>query len=130
MDRILIRGGRALSGSIPISGAKKAALPILAAGLLTGERLVLRNVPELADVVSMRRLLETLGMAIAADGDALAVATPLVAGTLADYDLVRKMRASVLVLGPLLARSGEARVSLPGGCAIGPRPVDLHLRGL
>jgi UDP-N-acetylglucosamine 1-carboxyvinyltransferase len=130
MDRILIRGGRALSGSIPISGAKNAALPILAAGLLTGERLVLRNVPELADVVSMRRLLETLGMAIAADGDALTVATPLVAGTLADYDLVRKMRASVLVLGPLLARSGEARVSLPGGCAIGPRPVDLHLRGL
>jgi UDP-N-acetylglucosamine 1-carboxyvinyltransferase len=133
MDRILIRGGRALSGQIPISGAKNAALPILAAGLLTAEPLILRNVPELADIDSMRRLLETLGMrvtATAAEPDRLEVATPVIAGTLAAYDLVRKMRASVLVLGPLLARSGEAQVSLPGGCAIGPRPVDLHLRGL
>ena len=133
MDRILIRGGRALSGQIPISGAKNAALPILAAGLLTAEPLILRNVPELADIDSMRRLLETLGMRVTATADEpgrLEVATPVTAGTLAAYDLVRKMRASVLVLGPLLARSGEARVSLPGGCAIGPRPVDLHLRGL
>jgi UDP-N-acetylglucosamine 1-carboxyvinyltransferase len=133
MDRILIRGGRALSGQIPISGAKNAALPILAAGLLTAEPLILRNVPELADIDSMRRLLETLGMrvtAVNAEPGRLDVATPVIAGTLAAYDLVRKMRASVLVLGPLLARSGEARVSLPGGCAIGPRPVDLHLRGL
>jgi UDP-N-acetylglucosamine 1-carboxyvinyltransferase len=133
MDRILIRGGRTLSGSIPIGGAKNAALPILAAGLLTGERLILRNVPELADIASMCRLLETLGTEIgAADDDAccLTVATPVIGSTLAAYDLVRKMRASVLVLGPLLARSGEARVSLPGGCAIGPRPVDLHLKGL
>jgi UDP-N-acetylglucosamine 1-carboxyvinyltransferase len=93
----------------------------------------LRNVPELADIDSMRRLLETLGMtvtAVAAEPGRLEVATPVIAGTLAAYDLVRKMRASVLVLGPLLARSGEAKVSLPGGCAIGPRPVDLHLRGL
>jgi UDP-N-acetylglucosamine 1-carboxyvinyltransferase len=132
MDRILIRGGRALSGSIPISGAKNAALPIMAAALLTGERVVLRNVPELADITSMRRLLETLGAEIAAGDEpgCLTIATPAIAGTLAAYDLVRKMRASVLVLGPLLARSGEAKVSLPGGCAIGPRPVDLHLRGL
>jgi UDP-N-acetylglucosamine 1-carboxyvinyltransferase len=133
MDRILIRGGRALSGQIPISGAKNAALPILAAGLLTAEPLILRNVPELADIDSMRRLLETLGMRVTvvnAEPGRLDVATPVIAGTLAAYDLVRKMRASVLVLGPLLARSGEARVSLPGGCAIGPRPVDLHLRGL
>jgi UDP-N-acetylglucosamine 1-carboxyvinyltransferase len=133
MDRILIRGGRALSGRIPISGAKNAALPILAAGLLTSERLILRNVPELADIDSMRRLLATLGSEIGANDDepgCLTIATPAIGSTLAAYDLVRKMRASVLVLGPLLARSGEARVSLPGGCAIGPRPVDLHLRGL
>jgi UDP-N-acetylglucosamine 1-carboxyvinyltransferase len=133
MDRILIRGGRALSGQIPISGAKNAALPILAAGLLTEEPLILRNVPELADIDSMRRLLGTLGMTIgAAPGEpgCLKLATPAISSTLAAYDLVRKMRASVLVLGPLLARSGEAQVSLPGGCAIGPRPVDLHLRGL
>jgi UDP-N-acetylglucosamine 1-carboxyvinyltransferase len=133
MDRILIRGGRALSGSIPIGGAKNAALPIFAAGLLSAEPLVLRNVPALADIDSMRRLLETLGAEIgAAAGEpgALRIATPVVGSTTAAYDLVRKMRASVLVLGPLLARAGEARVSLPGGCAIGPRPVDLHLKGL
>jgi UDP-N-acetylglucosamine 1-carboxyvinyltransferase len=133
MDRILIRGGRALSGRIPIGGAKNAALPILAAGLLTSERLTLRNVPALADIDSMRRLLGTLGCEIEAAADepgCLTIGTPVVGGTLAAYDLVRKMRASVLVLGPLLARSGEARVSLPGGCAIGPRPVDLHLKGL
>jgi UDP-N-acetylglucosamine 1-carboxyvinyltransferase len=133
MDRILIRGGRALSGSIPIGGAKNAALPILAAGLLTAEPLVLRNVPTLADIDSMRRLLATLGTGIEEVGGeaaTLKVGTPVVGGTTAAYDLVRKMRASVLVLGPLLARAGEAKVSLPGGCAIGPRPVDLHLKGL
>jgi UDP-N-acetylglucosamine 1-carboxyvinyltransferase len=132
MDRILIRGGRPLSGQIPISGAKNAALPIMAAGLLTAEPLVLRNVPELADIASMRRLLETLGATFTAarEPGAHEIATPVVTSTLAAYDLVRKMRASILVLGPLLARSGEAIVSLPGGCAIGPRPVDLHLRGL
>jgi UDP-N-acetylglucosamine 1-carboxyvinyltransferase len=133
MDRILIRGGRALSGKIHVGGAKNAALPILAAGLLTAEPLILRNVPALADIDSMRRLLETLGCEIAeigAESGVLRIATPVVGSTLAVYDLVRKMRASVLVLGPLLARAGEARVSLPGGCAIGPRPVDLHLKGL
>ncbi len=131
MDRILIRGGRALNGQIPISGAKNAALPILAAGLLTDEPLILRNVPALADIDSMCRLLETLGMTVDADRTGrLELRTRRITSTLAAYDLVRKMRASVLVLGPLLARSGEAKVSLPGGCAIGPRPVDLHLKGL
>ncbi len=131
MDRILIRGGRALTGQIPISGAKNAALPILAAGLLTEEPLILKNVPALADIDSMRSLLETLGVAIRAERPGhLEIATPRITSTLAAYDLVRKMRASILVLGPLLARAGEAKVSLPGGCAIGPRPVDLHLKGL
>jgi UDP-N-acetylglucosamine 1-carboxyvinyltransferase len=131
MDRILIRGGRALTGQIPISGAKNAALPILAAGLLTDEPLILKNVPALADIDSMRSLLETLGMTVDADRTGrLELRTPRLASTLAAYDLVRKMRASILVLGPLLARSGKAKVSLPGGCAIGPRPVDLHLKGL
>ncbi len=131
MDQILIRGGRALTGQIPISGAKNAALPILAAGLLTEEPLILKNVPALADIESMRRLLETLGMSVdAGPAGRLEVSTPRLTSTLAAYDLVRKMRASVLVLGPLLARAGEAKVSLPGGCAIGPRPVDLHLKGL
>jgi UDP-N-acetylglucosamine 1-carboxyvinyltransferase len=131
MDRILIRGGRALKGQIPISGAKNAALPILAAGLLTDEPLILKNVPALADIDSMCRLLETLGTKVDADRSSrVELRTPRLTGTLAAYDLVRKMRASVLVLGPLLARAGEAKVSLPGGCAIGPRPVDLHLKGL
>ncbi len=131
MDRILIRGGRALKGQIPISGAKNAALPILAAGLLTDEPLILKNVPALADIDSMCRLLETLGTKVDADRSGrVELRTPRLTGTLAAYDLVRKMRASVLVLGPLLARAGEAKVSLPGGCAIGPRPVDLHLKGL
>src|SRR5512132_1498295 len=131
MDRILIRGGRALKGQIPISGAKNAALPILAAGLLTDEPLILKNVPALADIDSMCRLLETLGTTVDADrAGRLELRTPRFTGMLAAYDLVRKMRASVLVLGPLLARAGEAKVSLPGGCAIGPRPVDLHLKGL
>ncbi len=133
MDKILIRGGQALHGQIPISGAKNAALPILAAGLLAEEPLLLDNVPELVDIDTMRQLCATLGMrATPAEGkpDRLEISTPRITGTLAAYDLVRKMRASVLVLGPLLARAGEAKVSLPGGCAIGPRPVDLHLKGL
>jgi UDP-N-acetylglucosamine 1-carboxyvinyltransferase len=131
MDRILIRGGRPLTGQIPISGAKNAALPILAAGLLTEEPLILKHVPALADIDSMCRLLETLGTTVDADRTGrLDLRTPRLTSTVAAYDLVRKMRASVLVLGPLLARAGEARVSLPGGCAIGPRPVDLHLKGL
>jgi UDP-N-acetylglucosamine 1-carboxyvinyltransferase len=133
MDKIRIRGGKSLQGTIKIGGAKNAALPILAAALLTEQPVAIDNVPELADIVSMRRLLETLGAEIEQSQDVarrLRLTTRAITSTTADYDLVRKMRASVLVLGPLLARTGEANVSLPGGCAIGPRPVDLHLKGL
>jgi UDP-N-acetylglucosamine 1-carboxyvinyltransferase len=133
MDKIRIRGGKPLHGKIAISGAKNAALPILAAALLSEDPVVVDNVPELADIAFMRRLLETLGAQIEQPQDVprrLRLATRAITNTTADYDLVRKMRASVLVLGPLLARTGEATVSLPGGCAIGPRPVDLHLKGL
>ncbi|QXM24162.1 UDP-N-acetylglucosamine 1-carboxyvinyltransferase [Elioraea tepida] len=132
MDRIRIRGGRPLEGRIRISGAKNAALPLLAAGLLTNERLVLSNVPALADIATMASLLRTLGVAvepIGNDGRTLSIGGRITSSE-APYDIVRKMRASVLVLGPLLARTGLARVSLPGGCAIGTRPIDLHLKGL
>jgi UDP-N-acetylglucosamine 1-carboxyvinyltransferase len=132
MDQIRIRGGRPLSGEIRIGGAKNAALPLMAAGLLTEERLVLTNVPRLADIDTMSSLLAQHGIAVdrpANDGRALSLGGPIT-NTEAPYDIVRKMRASVLVLGPLLARCREARVSLPGGCAIGTRPVDLHLKGL
>ena len=132
MDRIRIRGGQPLSGEIAIGGAKNAALPLMAAGLLTEDRLVLSNVPRLADIQTMSQLLAQHGIAVEPVGN---VGRQLSLGgaitnTEAPYDIVRKMRASVLVLGPLLARVGEARVSLPGGCAIGTRPVDLHLKGL
>src|SRR5690625_2513672 len=137
MDRILIRGGRPLCGEIEISGSKNAALPLLAAALLTPETLRLSNLPRLADIASMRQLLETLGTEIREvdaepdeKGMVLEVQAAGVQSLRAPYDLVRKMRASVLVLGPLLARFGRAEVSLPGGCAIGTRPVDLHLKAL
>jgi UDP-N-acetylglucosamine 1-carboxyvinyltransferase len=132
MDRIHIRGGRPLSGDIAIGGAKNAALPLMAAALLTDDRLVLSNVPRLADIQTMTALLAQHGIAVEPvgnDGRTLSLGGTITS-TEAPYDIVRKMRASVLVLGPLLARVGEARVSLPGGCAIGTRPVDLHLRGL
>ena len=131
MDRILIRGGRVLSGSIPISGAKNAALPLMAAGLLSDGPLTLTNAPDLADVATMAGLLAHHGLTVARDKAARSITISGAATDLeAPYDLVRKMRASVLVLGPLLARFGRARVSLPGGCAIGTRPVDLHLKAL
>ncbi|MGI9435419.1 MAG: UDP-N-acetylglucosamine 1-carboxyvinyltransferase [Geminicoccaceae bacterium] len=131
MDKIRVMGGRPLNGSIHIGGSKNAVLPILAAGLLTDAPLVLDNVPALADVQSMQALLRTHGMSIETESaHRLALSTPAITNRTADYELVRKMRASVLVLGPLLARVGEAKVSLPGGCAIGQRPVDLHLKGL
>ena len=132
MDRIRIRGGRPLSGEIVVSGAKNAALPLMAAGLLTEERLLLTRVPRLADIETMGQLLAQHGIAVERtgnDGRSLSLGGPIT-NTEAPYDIVRKMRASILVLGPLLARMGEARVSLPGGCAIGTRPVDLHLKGL
>jgi UDP-N-acetylglucosamine 1-carboxyvinyltransferase len=132
MDRIRIKGGRPLQGEITISGAKNAALPLMAAGLLTDDRLVLSNVPQLADVKTMGSLLAQHGIAVedaAPDGRRVSLGGAIT-NTEAPYDIVRKMRASILVLGPLLARTGEAMVSLPGGCAIGTRPVDLHLKGL
>jgi len=132
MDRFRIRGGRPLAGEIAIGGAKNAALPLMAAGMLTDERLVLSNVPRLADIQTMNQLLAQHGVAVDRldnDGRRLSIGGAIT-NTEAPYDIVRKMRASFLVLGPLLARVGEARVSLPGGCDIGVRPVDLHLKGL
>ena len=132
MDRIRIRGGTPLSGEIVISGAKNATLPLMAAGLLTDQRLVLSNVPRLEDITTMSLLLAQHGIAvepIGNDGRILSLGGAIT-NTEAPYDIVRKMRASFLVLGPLLARAGEARVSLPGGCSIGARPIDLHLKGL
>jgi UDP-N-acetylglucosamine 1-carboxyvinyltransferase len=137
MDRIRITGGRRLKGEIPISGAKNAALPLMAACLLSEEALTLTNVPNLADVVYMADVLRQLGVGVAwqmggADsiGGTIKLRAPRRPQSLATYDAVRKMRASFLVLGPLVARIREAMVSLPGGCAIGARPVDLHLKGL
>jgi UDP-N-acetylglucosamine 1-carboxyvinyltransferase len=132
MDRIRIRGGKPLSGEITIGGAKNAALPLMAAGMLTDERLVLSNVPRLADIQTMTLLLAQHGIAVdpvGNDGRVLSLGGSIT-NTEAPYDIVRKMRASALVLGPLLARAGEARVSMPGGCSIGARPIDLHLKGL
>ncbi len=131
MDRIRIRGGKPLSGSISVSGAKNAVLALMPAALLADGPLRLSNVPNLADVATMTQLLRHLGMEVEHDK---AVRSLTIAGPAsvleAPYDIVRKMRASVLVLGPLVAKHGIARVSLPGGCAIGTRPVDLHLKGL
>ncbi len=132
MDRIRIIGGTALSGTIRISGAKNAALPLMTCGLLTDQRLVLSNVAKLADLQTMAELLAQHGIAVeptGADGRSLSLGGHIT-NTEAPYDIVSKMRASILVLGPLLARVGNARVSLPGGCNIGTRPVDLHLKGL
>jgi UDP-N-acetylglucosamine 1-carboxyvinyltransferase len=131
MDRIRIRGGKPLGGSIPVGGAKNAALPLMAAALLSDGPLRLGNAPDLADVATMASLLRHHGLSVDHDKRERTVT---LAGTATDleapYDIVRRMRASVLVLGPLLARHGEAKVSLPGGCAIGTRPVDLHLKAL
>ncbi len=132
MDRIKITGGNQLNGEIQIGGAKNAALPLMAASLLTPERLALENLPGVADIYAMAALLSELGVDVQMDAEARSVGLDggNVTETTAPYDIVRKMRASVLVLGPLLARFGKARVSLPGGCAIGTRPVDLHLTAL
>jgi UDP-N-acetylglucosamine 1-carboxyvinyltransferase len=131
MDAFLIDGGRPLSGRLAVRGSKNAALPLMACGLLTDEPVTLRGVPRLADIANMRRLLHELGCdARHHDDRSVALHTTESSSSHARYDIVRTMRASVCVLGPLLARRGEARVSMPGGCAIGERPVDLHLRGL
>ncbi len=132
MDSILVRGGRRLSGVIPISGAKNACLTLMPAALLTDEPVTLTNAPRLSDIRTMTELLESLGCEVASlqQGRVIVIGTEAIASHRADYEIVRKMRASILVLGPMLARDGQAVVSLPGGCAIGARPVDLHLKGL
>jgi len=130
MDKISILGGKTLEGTITISGSKNAALPILVSSLLTREISNLDNVPNLLDITTMKELLISLGIKIIAKDKSLFIEPSNNISTHADYELVRKMRASVLVLGPLLARFGEAEVSLPGGCAIGSRPVDIHINAL
>lgn len=138
MDKLIMQGGQPLSGTIPISGAKNAALPLMTASLLTSEPLILRQVPHLADITTLAEVLGEHGAELSLHGHgnggetgrALSITTPHITNAVAPYELVRKMRASILVLGPLLARHGEAKVSLPGGCAIGTRPVDLHLKAL
>mgnify|MGYP001178373016 FL=1 len=130
MDKISILGGKTLEGTITISGSKNAALPILVSSLLTREISNLDNVPNLLDITTMKELLISLGIKIIAKEKSLFIEPSNNISTHADYELVRKMRASVLVLGPLLARFGEAEVSLPGGCAIGSRPVDIHINAL
>ncbi len=137
MDKIIIRGGKPLSGRITISGAKNAALTLMPAAILTEEPLTLRNLPRLADVDTFGHLLNQHGVSTMIEGHrrgefgrVMTIKAARLTTTLAPYDIVRKMRASVLVLGPLLARAGEATVSLPGGCAIGNRPVDLHLKAM
>src|SRR5262245_43826546 len=133
MDKLLIRGGRSLKGEVAISGAKNAALPELCAALLAAEPVVLVNVPVLQDVATMRKLLRNMGVKAersAERPDQVTLDAGGVTQPEAPYDLVKTMRASILALGPLLARFGQARVSLPGGCAIGSRPVDQHIKGL
>jgi UDP-N-acetylglucosamine 1-carboxyvinyltransferase len=132
MDSILVRGNGALSGAIPIAGAKNACLTLMPATLLSDEPLTLTNAPRLSDIATMTQLLQSLGAEVASlqDGLVLALSSHSITNFKADYDIVRKMRASILVLGPMLARYGHAVVSLPGGCAIGARPVDLHLKAL
>ena len=137
MDKIIIRGGNRLSGTVPVSGAKNAALTLLPCALLTEEPVTLRNLPRLADIDGFQHLLNQFGVSTSIAGArpedfgrVMTLQATRLTSTVAPYDLVRKMRASILVLGPLLARAGEATVSLPGGCAIGNRPIDLHLKAL
>ena len=137
MDKIIIRGGQRLSGTIPVSGAKNSALTLLPCALLTDEPLTLRNLPRLADIDGFQHLLNQFGVSTTIAGSrpedfgrVMTLEATRITSNVAPYDLVRKMRASILVLGPMLARMGEAKVSLPGGCAIGNRPIDLHLKAL
>ena len=130
MDKLIIEGARKLQGEIRISGAKNAALPLIAATLIAPGKHVIHNVPDLRDTRTILTLLETLGAEWKREGGTLSIQTDSLNNFEASYDLVKTMRASILVLGPLLARMGKARVSLPGGCAIGARPIDFHLQGL
>jgi UDP-N-acetylglucosamine 1-carboxyvinyltransferase len=130
MDRFVIRGGAPLQGEVSISGAKNSALPALAACLLTEESVVLRRIPAVRDIVTMGKLLRRIGAKLELKAGVLRVEARSITSPEAPYELVKTMRASSLVLGPLLARAGRARVSLPGGCTIGARPINLHLAGL
>jgi UDP-N-acetylglucosamine 1-carboxyvinyltransferase len=130
MDKLVIQGGQPLKGEVRISGAKNAALPILCAALLTREPLTLTNVPDLNDIQTMLRLLVQMGVKVEQSGDTVTLDASDLNNPTAPYEMVKTMRAAILVLGPLVARCGEAHVSLPGGCAIGARPVDQHIKGL
>jgi len=130
MDRLLVTGGRRLHGAVPINGAKNSALKLMAASLLAEGRTVIENVPRIVDCVTMGEVLERLGAGVAWDGSDLTIDTTGATGIEAPYELVRKMRASIVVLGPLLARYGHGRVAMPGGCNIGSRKIDLHMKGL
>src|SRR5829696_4024789 len=129
MESLLIKGGVPLHGEVHISGAKNAVLPILAATLLTPEKCVIHRVPDLSDVGFMGKILASLGAEVKIDGNTVTVRAAKIKGH-GDYDLIRKMRGSICILGPLLGRLGKAQVSLPGGCVIGTRPIDLHLKGM
>ncbi len=130
MDKLVIEGGQRLTGEVAISGAKNAALPLLCACLLTREPVTFTNVPALNDIHTMLKLLEQMGVKVARDGNSVTLDASGLNNPVAPYEMVKTMRASILVLGPLMARCGEAKVSLPGGCAIGARPVDQHIKGL
>src|SRR5713226_2342395 len=130
MEKFLIQGGRPLQGEIPVSGAKNSALPAMAAALLTDETVTLDRIPRVRDVRTMARLLVDIGAEARAEAGRYTIRTERISSPEAPYALVKTMRASSLVLGPLVARTGRARVSLPGGCAIGARPINLHLAGL
>src|SRR5262245_55303598 len=130
MDKFVIRGGSPLTGEVSIGGAKNSALPALAAALLTDEAVTLRRIPRVRDIRTMQRLLVDIGTRVEVEGETMRLTTSRVISPEAPYELVKTMRASSLVLGPLVARAGKARVSLPGGCAIGARPINLHLSGL
>ena len=128
MESLLIKGGVPLHGDVTISGAKNAVLPLMAATLLTSEPCVIRRVPNLSDVRFMGQILQYLGAIVEFDGDTVRIQAKKIKGA-GDYDLVRKMRGSICIMGPLLGRLKKARVSLPGGCVIGARPINLHLKG-
>src|SRR5580700_3791786 len=130
MDKFVIEGGAKLHGAIPTSGSKNSALPALAAALLTEDKVVLKRVPRVRDIRTMERLLQDIGSYITVEAEQVTIETPRIISPEAPYELVKTMRASSLVLGPLVARAGRARVSLPGGCAIGARPINFHLAGL
>ena len=130
MDKLIVKKSMGLKGEINISGAKNAALPIICAGILSAETLALSNVPHLRDIKTLSELLRLMGINVELADGSMKITADNVTNCIAPYDLVKQMRASILVLGPLLARFGYAEVSLPGGCAIGARPVDIHLKGL